>query len=340
MNKALRLTAILPILICLAFLAEPAQADQIVLKNGDKLTGTIGVIVGGSMTFTSPVLGQLTIKLTDLQSYATTQPARVRLKTGQIITAPISQGTATQIQTVPDKVTPTAQVRDVNTPAAKWTGNIVVNGELNRGNTYNDTVGLSALATLRRDSVYADDRTIVGYDYNVANTGRTRDDVTTTDNMDAMFEYDKFFTQKFYGYGDIGYLHDRIAALNVQLTPGVGVGYQWFEQPDFNFNTEGGITYLYKDYRTSGVQQDAAFRLAYHVDKQINEKVTIFNNAEFVAALIDPSNYIITADAGVQASLTNNFFSQFKVQYRRADRPAAGLLKDDLGFLLGVGWKF
>jgi hypothetical protein len=38
--------------------------------------------------------------------------------------------------------------------------------------------------------------------------------------------------------------------------------------------------------------------------------------------------------------LTTNFFSQFKVQYRRADRPASGSLKDELAFLLGVGWKF
>ena len=81
MNKAGRLTAILSALICLAFLTGSAQADQIVLKNGDKLNGTIGQIIGGSMTFTSPILGPLTIKLTDLQSYTTSEPATVRLKT-------------------------------------------------------------------------------------------------------------------------------------------------------------------------------------------------------------------------------------------------------------------
>jgi putative salt-induced outer membrane protein YdiY len=340
MNQVIRLTGILLALVGIALFTTHSKADQIVLKNGDKLNGTIGLITGGSMTFTSPVLGQLTIKLTDLQSYTTSEPATVRLKTGQIITAPISQGTADKIQTVPDKVTPTAQVKDVNPPAEKWTGNIVFNGELNRGNTYNDTVGLSAQATLRRDSTFANDKFIAGADYNVANTGRTRDNVTTTDNMDAMIEYDKYLTEKFFGYGNIGYLHDRIAALNVQLTPGLGVGYQWFEQPDFNFSTEGGITYLYQDFRTSGVQQDVAFRLAYHIDKAINDKVSVFNDAEFIAALEDPSNYVINADAGIQANLTKNFFSQFKVQYRRNDRPAPGLLKDDLDFLLGVGWKF
>jgi putative salt-induced outer membrane protein YdiY len=128
--------------------------------------------------------------------------------------------------------------------------------------------------------------------------------------------------------------------LEVQLTPGVGLGYQWFEQPDFNFNTEGGVSYLYQDFSTSGVQQETAFRLAYHIDKQLNDKVSLFNDTEYLAAFRDPSDYIITADAGVQATLTASFFSQFKVQYRRADRPAAGSVKDDLAYLLGVGWKF
>lgn len=320
--------------------ASSGRADQIVLKNGDKLTGKIGLISGGTMAFNSPVLGDLTIKLADLQDYTTSEPAKVRLKTGQTITAPISQGSATQITTVPAQVTPTSEVKDVNTPATKWTGNFIINGALNRGNSDTDAFGFSALVTLRRDNEFANDKFIFGGDYNEGGTGRGNKHLTTTDNWDAMFEYDKFLNDKLFVYGNVGYLHDRIAALNVQLTPGVGLGYQWFEQPDFHFSTEGGVSYLYKDYRIGGVQQAAAFRLAYHIDKQLNEKVSIFNDAEFIAAFEDPSNYIINADAGIQAALTKSFFSQFKVQYRRADRPAPGLLKDDLAFLLGVGWKF
>ena len=35
---------------------------------------------------------------------------------------------------------------------------------------------------------------------------------------------------------------DRIAHLDLRVTPGVGAGYQWIERPDFNFSTEAGLS--------------------------------------------------------------------------------------------------
>ena len=140
----------------------------------------------------------------------------------------------------------------------------------------------------------------------------------------------------------LGYYHDRIALLNYRLTPSVGVGYQWFESKDFNLSTEAGIAFLYQNYQNGPIDQNAAYRLAYHIDKTLNDKVSLFNDAEFVAPFrFGQSNrYVLTADAGIRAKLTKTFFSEFKVNYHRNDHPLPGTLKDDLAFLLGVGWQF
>src|SRR5271154_752746 len=116
-------------------ISVPIRADVVVLKNGDTLSGTIGQITAGSMAFTSPILGDLSIKLTDIQSYSTTAPATVRLKSGQTFSSPISKGDPTQIQTADNKTTQIADIKSVNPPAELWTGSVVVNGELQRGNT-------------------------------------------------------------------------------------------------------------------------------------------------------------------------------------------------------------
>jgi hypothetical protein len=164
----------------------------------------------------------------------------------------------------------------------------------------------------------------------------------TADNAGASVSYDDFFSEKFYGYADAGYFHDRIASLNYRLSPGIGAGYQWFEQKDFNLSTEGGVSYLYQDYQNASISQDAALRLSYHVDKALNDKVSVFNNFEYLVPLelSETNRYVMTADAGVHADFTKNFFSEFKVVYHRNDHPPVGSLKDDLAFLLGVGWKF
>jgi putative salt-induced outer membrane protein YdiY len=317
-----------------------ARADEVLLKNGDKITGTVGQVTGDTLTFTSPVLGSLSIKLSNIQSYKTDKAATVRLKSGQTFSSPIAQGNATQIVTADNRTTPVVVIKAVNPPPEAWTGAVVVNGALNRGNTNTATLGASANALLRRDDGIIDDSFALGSDYNYGNTGRGSDKTTTTDNVDAHGQYDRFLDPQFYVYGNVGYAHDRIADLIVRVTPGVGAGYQWFETPAFNFSTEGGAAYVYEDYQNDGNDQKEDFRLAYHLDKQLNDKVSVFHDVEYLAAFQNPADYLLNADVGIRADLMKNFFAQFKVVYKRNDEPAPGALKDDLAFLLGVGWAF
>jgi putative salt-induced outer membrane protein YdiY len=326
--------------VLLGLFSAPVLADEVVLKNGDKLTGTIGQIAGGTISFTSPILGALTIKLTDVKSYKTEKPATVQLKNGQTFKSPIVTGTTTQITTADHQTTPLKVVKSVNPPAEKWTGSVVINGALERGNTNNASVGIAANAVLRRDDPVYDDRFTLGANYNYLKSGKGSDATTTTDNWSGLAKYDRFFSTSWYGYVGTGYLHDRIAGIETQVTPGIGTGYQWIEQPNLNFNTEGGANYVYQDLKGAGVDQTADFRLAYHVDAKLNPTVSIFHDVEFLAPFQDPADYLINADAGIRADLTKNFFSQLKVVYHRNDFPASGFVKDDVSFLLGIGWAF
>ena len=48
----------------------------------------------------------------------------------------------------------------------------------------------------------------------------------------------------------------------------------------------------------------------------------------------------LNADAGIKAKLSQRWFSEFKVQWQRDSTPAPDAVKDDLKFLLGVGYTF
>jgi hypothetical protein len=231
-------------------------------------------------------------------------------------------------------------VKAVNPPPSQWHGSIVGSGVLARGNTDTLTIGVAAAAELRRDNEFVDDRLSLGGGYYFGTTGKGDSTLTTTDNWNAWGKYDRFWTEKWYGYATMKAEHDRIALLNYRLTPGVGVGYQWIEQPDFHFNTEVGVTYVYEDF-TTGEQDDfVALRLAYHVDKKLNETVGLFHNLEWLPAFDDPGNYVLTTDAGIRADMTKTLFTEFKIEYKRDSQPAEGSLKNDLKYILGVGWAF
>ena len=329
-------------IVCLAFTFGTAIADQIVFKNGDKLTGKVETLGGGKLKITSAVAGEITVDMKDVATFSTDAPIQIFTVDGRNIREQVSAGETDQVKTAEGQAIALADVKKINPPPEKWTGSILLNGTMARGNTNTDEVGFTANASLRRKNDSTDDRFTLGagYSFGRQKDPTTGDKVATTDNWFAMGKYDRFWTEKFYTYGNMRVDHDRIAELDYRLTPGVGIGYQWIERPDMNFNTEAGISYVYEKYTTGDNSDFVAARLAYHFDKKLNEAVTLFHNLEWLPAFNDPGDYNLTTDAGIRAKISKAMFTEFKIELKRDSTPAPGADKNDLRYILAVGWMF
>jgi putative salt-induced outer membrane protein len=339
MNTKITL-CVLSVCLLAALTAAPIRADVVTLKNGDKINGKIGEITGGKMKFSSPVLGDITIDMVNIETFSTDEAATIRPKSAPTVSEKIASGNAEKITTEGDKSYNVADLKAINPPAQKWTGLILANATLARGNTETLDAGLSAIAVLRRDSDTLNDRFTFGAAYNFGNTGTGDNTTTTTDNWMGMGKYDKFFTEKFYGYGIMKVEHDRIAQLNYRLSPGIGVGYQWIESTPMNFFTEAGVSYVYEDYDEGGHNDFVALRLAYHFDKKLSDDITLFHNLEWLPAFEDPGDYNLTTDAGIRANVTKSLFAEFKVEWKRDTTPAEDALENDMRYVASIGWKF
>jgi putative salt-induced outer membrane protein YdiY len=324
-----------------AVLSTTVPADVVTLKNGDKITGTVGQIADGKMDFKSPVLGEIKIDMANVETFTTDAPVDIRMKGKQPdVTGKVAEGDAAKYKTQDGREVAVSEVKVFNPPPRKWTGSVLLNSTLARGNTDSFDLGFAARAELRRDEQPYSDRFLLAAEYNYGTTGRGDNTTTDTDNWMAGAKYDKFWTEKWYGYANFEADHDRIAAINYRLKPGVGVGYQWYETPSFKFNTEAGVSYVYQDFDPGGHDDYVALRLAYHLEKQVNESFTLFHNLEWLPAFEDPGDYLLATDAGVRAKLTKQMFSEFKVEWNRDSTPAPDSLKNDLRYVLGLGWAF
>lgn len=332
--------AVVAALACCA----PAIADEILFNNGDRLTGTILSAADGKLKLKTAVAGEVTVDLKDVKTFTTDQPITIELKDGNVIKDKVSAATTQNAVQTAGTGAVAAQdvdltlVEKLNSPPVKWTGSLVAGAIISSGNTESENYNISFDAVRRADV----DRLSFGAGYFF---GRQTDpdtgiESTTTDNWFVQGKYDYFFTEKFYGYANARVERDRIAALDLRFTPGVGVGYQWVESADFNFNTEAGITWVYEDYETGDSESHFAARFAYHVDKKINDKVKLFHNLEYLPSLEDIEDFNVTADAGLRATLTANMFGEAKVEWRYDATPAPGAEKNDLRWVLGVGWTF
>ena len=320
---------------------QHVHGGEVLFNNGDKLTGQVTNMGGGKLKISGTVAGDIIVDLKDVKTFSTDDQMTIRMKDNSVVHDKVAAttGPTTQAVEVKGKDVPFDEIKRMG-GASAWTGSVIANGNLSRGNTHSEDFGLAANAQLRRDDENFDDRFSLAAAYNYGDQTTNGSKTTSSDNWMALIKYDKFFTEKWYGYGMLRYDHDRLADLQFRLTPGVGVGYQWVETPTFNLNTEAGVSYVYEEFSNDGNNERLALRLAYHVDKALNDKISVFHNLEWLPAFDDPSDYNLNADAGIQAKITGKLFSQFKIVYERDSTPAPGAEKNDIRFQLGVGYSF
>lgn len=333
-----RASCLLSASLALTALCNAALADEVRLKNGDRLTGKVVEASGGKLKMTTAAAGDVAIDLKEVETFSTDEPVEIRTKDGTIRRERIAASETAGNVSAGGADVPLDGIKTLSTKGPRWTGAVVAGGLITRGNSNTDSLNLSIDASRRGD----DDRISAnaGYIYSRQADPDTGDKSTTADNWFAAGKYDYFFTEKFYGYAGVRVEHDTIAELDLRLTPTVGVGYQWVERPDFNFATEAGLAYVYEEYATGGSDEHVAARLAYHVDLKFNEQVSLLHNLEYLPSLEDIEDFNLNTDAGVRASLTKTMFAQFKVEWRYDASPAPGAGKNDLRYVLGVGWTF
>lgn len=334
-------TTISAALLCA--LATSVYADEVIFNNGDRLTGTIVTADGGKITIKTAVAGEVKADMKDVKTFTSDTPVELKLSDGNVIKDKVVPATQPgEIQTagtgtIQSQPVVLKDVQKINPPPVAWTGSITAGALLTRGNTDTDSINFGANAVRRSET----DRITLGAGYFF---GRQKTDgspkTTNVDNWFAQGQYDYFFAPKWYAYGNTRVEHDRIADLNLRVTPGVGLGYQWVEKPDLSFSTEGGLSYVYEDYEGDGTDEHVAARFAYHLNKKINDKVSLFHNFEILPSLEDISDFNFTTDLGLHIILTKRMFSELKAEWRYDSTPAPGKSEDDLRYIMSLGWTF
>ena len=77
-------------LIFLLATTSLAFGDQVTMKNGDKLTGTIIKSDGKKLTMKTELAGEVTIDYTAITALTTSDAVQVGIKDGQVAVGPVS----------------------------------------------------------------------------------------------------------------------------------------------------------------------------------------------------------------------------------------------------------
>jgi putative salt-induced outer membrane protein YdiY len=327
----------------LSLLAVPALADEVIFLNGDRLTGKVVSAAGGKLVFKTDAAGEVTIDMSKIKTFSTDEPHVVKLgeKTG--VSTKVGAGPDGQVQA---QITPGAApqpipITDIAAilPEPAWHGSFALNGLLTTGNSETLQVGFSAALAKRWETERL--TFLAAYNFGRQEDPDTGDKTTTVDYGFASAKYDHFFTQKFYGYALAKVERDGVAELEIRLTPSIGVGYQWFEGPTFNFSTEAGLAYVYEKYERQDATDFLGPRLAYAVDWSPVPVLKLYHTLEYIPSFEDfGGDYLLNLTAGAKVKITKGFFADLRLEWVYDSTPAPGREKADTRYILAVGWEF
>jgi putative salt-induced outer membrane protein YdiY len=333
--------------LCILLLAPHAGADEVTLINGDVLSGKISKLVDGSLTFTTDLAGEVTVKLEDIDTLSTDEPVTLELSDGSILKRsllPSGPGTfrieaGETVQEQEFKVTDISAVNRPPKPKPKWEGALSGGWTISSGNTKSDNQSLSFNAVKRMEK----DRLTVGADYGrgTQKDPATGQDVKTEDWWRALAKYDYFFVKKTYAFVNGRYEKDAIAALDRRMVIGGGVGYQIIENDKTVLGAEGGLASLYEKYDTN-VDGDTklSLQLGYNVAHAFSEAILIAHDLSYLPNTERFSDYYLTATAEVVANFTQRFFCSFKTIFNYDTTPATGKGSTDVKYIFGIGLAF
>lgn len=321
--------------------AVVVSADEITFKNGDRLTGKITSLVDGKMYVTTPEAGVLTIDASQVRSFATDAPIDLRLSDGTFMNRKVNladDGVQLSGGLLGEHRVGVGDIDAINPAKTQWLGEIKFGGMLSRGNTSSETINLGIDLTRKtvQDVLSFD----AGYQYGRTKNRATGAQTATADNWQTELKYEYNFTKRLYGFADVLASRDRLAFLDLRFNPAIGVGYRWLMKPDFTFATEGGIAWVYENYtNNTPTRRDFSLKLAYHLTKKFNDHVALFHNLSYFPSVEHGSNFIVNTDAGLRATLTKHFFTEFKVVLDYDSKPANGALKTNTRYQLNAGYS-
>ncbi len=331
------------LLVALLSTSVLAAPDEVVLKNGEKLIGTVKSAAGGTLVFASESLGTVKVPFDKIVTFTSDAPVALHLVDGTVTSARIEAGSEGTVALVADGAPPRplsiADIEKANPPSVKWTGSVTAGLVVTRGNSDTQSANVDAAAE-RRGEV---DRIRAGAGYVEA---RQKNDVTKEMDTTARIyrangQYDYFFSDTFYAYANARGERDAIAEVDLRFIGGVGAGQQWVEGDDFNLSTEEGISYFAEKFRNmTPSKESAASRFAYRVDGKPFDAVKLFHDTEWIHGLEESGDDLVTTQGGFRSSVTGSLFFEAKVQVNWDNTPAAGAERTDVRYILGLGWSF
>ncbi len=338
-------------------------ADQIVLKNGDRLTGTVVKSDGKILVLHTEFAGDVTLKYEAITQITTDEQLHVGLKNGQTVVGPMTTSDGKIKVAIKSGGTVEAPKEDVaiirndaeQTAYDKslhpgllhgWNGGANVGFALARGNNQTENLALAFNAvhptlndkiTMYASTVYA------------KNNAPGASPSTVADLVQGGIRYDRNLIPRLFAFVGGDFMSDALQALNLRSVVTVGLGFHAIKSDKTTLDLLGGINYTRESYATtiSGTvitpaftRKFAALTLGEDFSHKVGASTVVVQKLYFYPDLSNTGQYRGTFDLGTVTKISKwlGWQNQFGDIY--VTNPPAGKKQNDVVFTTGLNIAF
>ncbi len=327
-------------------------ADQITLKNGDRITGTIVKSDGKKLTVKTDAMGEVIIDWPAVQAMSSKDQLHLTLKDGRQLEGTVTTADGNlQVETKSGPVTtPVGEIASLRNPAEQalyektlhptlfqsWTAEANVGFALTAGNSETKNLAVAFKGTrktlndklsLYANSVYA------------TNDAPGAVPSTTANAVLGGFRYDRDFTARVFGFVGADFATDALQTLDLRTVLGGGLGYHAVKAEATTLDFLAGMTYTRENYATFTRNFPAAM-FGNELAHKFRGNTTLTQRFSFFPDLKNTGEYRARFDVGTVTKLNTwlgwqNAFGDIYVT-----NPPAGKKKNDIILTTGLNVSF
>jgi len=335
---------------CLLGLTLWCQAEQVTLKNGDRLTGAIVSMDGKKLVVNTSYAGDISIDWGEVAQFSSDKPLVITRTDKQVLSGTVStEGQNVVIATTQGSQTlALADVGAMRSPADQaayekslhpgmlegWAGGGSFGFALARGNseTTNLALAFDAKRKTAKDAWVIDAASVYSTD--------AKTSTTTANSFQGLIRYDRNLTKRLFAYAAFAGSYDALQDLNYRLVPNGGLGFHAIARDRTTLDLLGGFGYTRESYTTGLVNNLFTATLGDEFAYKLFKSTTIIQNLYYLPALNDTSIYHVTANFGVATKLNGWLTSNLNFNDRYNSAPVLGNKKNDVLFTAGLGFTF
>ena len=338
--------------ICL--LSPAVFADQVTLKNGDRLTGDILKSDDKVLVLKSEFAGEVSIQWAAVDAITSSQPLHIGLKDGQTVVGTVStQDGKVQLKTKEAGAVLTAKdsivvIRSDKEQAAYdaaldrvqhphltdfWGGFVDAGLSTTKGNS--DTLSFVLGAKAVRDA--PSDKISVYMNSIYAKNNTTGTSTTTAHAITGGMRGDFNINPKLFAFGFTDFEFDQFQQLDLRNVLGGGAGYHAIKTKRTVFDLSAGGAYDQAFYSTGVNIRSGELVLGEQFSYQISGRSSLSEQLQFFPNLSYTGQYRGRFDSSIITRLNSWLNWQVTFQDRYVSNPIPGIKKNDL--LLSTGLR-